>query len=135
MIPSPFVPAEETKREAVTGKAPRRCKTNDNESDTMRINVYSQELTSEIELIEKAGTDDEGRPETFYGVRMYLLSPEQLHHTTEDDDRSGITFWLPKSTVRRAELMVTLHKLAMMVATTAPGDTARPEEIMRVTKP
>jgi hypothetical protein len=61
----------------------------------MRINVYSRELTSEIEQIVKEGTDDNGGTASFYGVRMYLLSPDQLHHTEDDDDRSAITFWLP----------------------------------------
>lgn len=32
---------------------------------------------------------------TFYGVRMYLASPPELHDSPEDDDRSAITFWIP----------------------------------------
>lgn len=32
---------------------------------------------------------------TFYGIRMYLASPPELHHSPEDDDRSAITFWIP----------------------------------------
>jgi hypothetical protein len=59
----------------------------------MRINVYSQELTREVELVSK--TADTGI--TYYGVRMYLASPDILHHTPEDDDRSAITFWLPNN--------------------------------------
>lgn len=57
----------------------------------MRINVYSQELTKEIELVSK----DADTGITYYGMRMYLASPDILHHTADDDDRSAITFWLP----------------------------------------
>lgn len=56
----------------------------------MRINIYSQELTKEVELISK---DTDGG--TYYGIRMYLASPDILHHTPDDDDRSAITFWIP----------------------------------------
>lgn len=59
----------------------------------MRINVYSQELTKEVELVSKEA--DTGT--TYYGVRLYLASPDILHHTTEDDDRSAITFWIPNA--------------------------------------
>jgi hypothetical protein len=60
---------------------------------TVRINVYSQELTKEIALIDQ--TADTGI--TYYGVRMYLASPDILHHTADDDDRSAITFWIPNA--------------------------------------
>jgi hypothetical protein len=59
----------------------------------MRINVYSQELTKDVELVE--ATADTGI--TYYGVRIFLASPDVLHHTPEDDDRSAITFWLPNA--------------------------------------
>lgn len=59
----------------------------------MRINVYSQELTDEVELVET--TADTGI--TYYGVRMFLASPDVLHHTPDDDDRSAITFWIPNA--------------------------------------
>jgi hypothetical protein len=59
----------------------------------MRINVYSQELTKVVELVHK--TADTGI--TYYGARMYLASPDILHHTPEDDDRSAITFWIPNN--------------------------------------
>ncbi len=59
----------------------------------MRINVYSQELTAEVELISK--TSNTGR--TYYGIRLYLASPDILHHTPDDDDRSAITFWVPRA--------------------------------------
>lgn len=54
----------------------------------MRINVYSQELTKEVGMVEKSG---------FHGVRMYFSSPDCLHNTPDDDDRSAITFWIPQA--------------------------------------
>lgn len=59
----------------------------------MRINIYSQELTKETALIDTVA--DTGI--RYYGVRMYLASPDILHHTAEDDDRSAITFWIPNA--------------------------------------
>lgn len=58
----------------------------------MRINVYSQELTKEISIVRKRA-DDTGI--VYHGIRMYLASPDILHHTEQDDDRSAITFWIP----------------------------------------
>ena len=58
----------------------------------MRINIYSQELTKEVTVVSKKA-DDTGI--TYHGIRLYLASPEILHHTLEDDDRSAITFWIP----------------------------------------
>lgn len=57
----------------------------------MRINVYSQEITNELAFVMKRA---ENGP-VYYGVRMYLASPDILHHTPDDDDRSAITFWIP----------------------------------------
>lgn len=85
----------------------------------MRCNVYSQELTSEVKLVSKEGTDGSGDISTFYGVRMYLHSPKQLHQNTDDDDRSAITLWLPSSKERRTELGETLTEMAYLV-TEAP---------------
>lgn len=60
----------------------------------MRINVYSQELTKEIALVSKRAADT---GITYHGVRLFLASPDILHHTKEDDDRSAITFWIPNA--------------------------------------
>jgi hypothetical protein len=60
----------------------------------VRINVYSQELTKEVALVNKV---DESNGIRYYGVRLYLASPEILHHTPDDDDRSAITFWIPNA--------------------------------------
>ena len=61
----------------------------------MRINVYAEEITSETKLITKTVSDERFGTRTFYGVRMYLASPDVLHSSPEDDDRSAITFWVP----------------------------------------
>lgn len=60
----------------------------------MRLNIYSQELTREVELVSKVADDTGIR---YYGIRLYLASPDILHHTDEDDDRSAITFWIPNA--------------------------------------
>ncbi len=54
-----------------------------------RINIYAEEITKRIEVVEK--TADTGRP--FFGLRAYLKSPSDLHRTKEDDDTSAVTFW------------------------------------------
>ena len=56
----------------------------------MRINVYEEEITDEIVLVTKEAA---GHNELFYGVRIVLLSSPALSNSTEDDDRSAITFW------------------------------------------
>lgn len=60
----------------------------------MRINVYAEEITTEVETVAKTVTDNEFGTRTFYGIRMFLKSPSELHHSKEDDDRSAITFWV-----------------------------------------
>lgn len=74
----------------------------------MRINVYSQELTHEVGLVKATGTN--GRE--YYGVRMYLRSPKELHNIPGDDDRSAITLWLPTSEERRTVIAQALRLLA-----------------------
>ena len=64
----------------------------------MRINVYAEEITQRIELIEK---EIEGKKYT--GIRFYLYLPvtnsngNQISgpfiHRKDDDDSSAITFW------------------------------------------
>lgn len=83
----------------------------------MRINVYSQELTKEIELVSKKTTDVNGDDITYYGVRLYLASPDILHHTEEDDDRSAITFWIPNAKSYSAyDFAGILHQMGNLVA-------------------
>lgn len=61
----------------------------------MRINVYAEELTDEVEIVRKYVDDEEYGPRTFYGIRVYLKSPDVLHHSEADDDRSAVTFFVP----------------------------------------
>lgn len=78
----------------------------------MRINVYSQELTKEIGVTSKVA--DTGI--TYYGVRMFMASPDILHHTPEDDDRSAITFWIPNARgFTREDLAKVFEAMAMTV--------------------
>jgi hypothetical protein len=59
----------------------------------MRINVYAEELTDRVEVVTKRPANHPG--ETFYGIRLYLASPDELHVTPDDDDSSAITVWVP----------------------------------------
>jgi hypothetical protein len=93
----------------------------------MRLNVYSQELTPtkgpHIELITKVAEETvDGVPLLYSAVRMYLESPERLHYAEGDDDRSAITFWLPKSKGRREQFALILEALAQKVRE-APAET------------
>lgn len=64
----------------------------------MRINLYVEELTTEVAVVSKDVYDKKFGDRTFYGIRMFLKSPEELHSDPEDDDRSAITFWVPATT-------------------------------------
>jgi hypothetical protein len=77
----------------------------------MRINVYSQEITTEIAHVEK--TADTGI--TYHAVRMYLASPSILHHTKDDDDRSALTFWIPNANkFNRKDLADVFRRLSLL---------------------
>lgn len=82
----------------------------------MRINVYSQELTSETKLIEK----ESNTGIVYSAVQIILHSSEKLHHPPQDDDRSAVTFWLPKSMKRREELAFAFQRMATMVLNAKP---------------
>jgi hypothetical protein len=77
----------------------------------MRINVYSQELTNEVLLVRK----ESNTGVVYSGVQIILHSSERLHHPPKDDDRSEITFWLPKSANRRTGFANALRDMADMV--------------------
>ena len=79
----------------------------------MRVNVYSQELTSEANLISKVSNTGL----TYSAVQLMLHSSERLHHPPADDDRSAVTFWLPKSMERRRDLAETFRRMATLVET------------------
>ncbi len=82
----------------------------------MRINVYSQELTDEVHRIEK--TSNTGF--VYSAVQFMLHSSDRLHHPPEDDDRSAVTFWLPKSDHRREELAQAFETAAALVRSAPP---------------
>lgn len=82
----------------------------------MRINVYSQELTSEAHLIAKGSNTGV----TYHAVQLMLHSSPMLHHPPEDDDRSAVTLWLPKSEHRREEFAKTLERMAQLVRDAPP---------------
>ena len=68
----------------------------------MRINVYSQELilSGTPDAIEQ-GCSGSNTDVEYAFVRMFLHSSSKLHHPPLDDDRSAITFWLPKSQAKQ----------------------------------
>lgn len=82
----------------------------------MRINVYSQELTDEVQVEEKVSNTGL----TYTAVRMILHSSDMLHHPPQDDDRSGVTFWLPKTEARREALAQTFELMAKAVREARP---------------
>jgi hypothetical protein len=84
----------------------------------MRINVYSQELTSEVIQISKVSNTGL----VYSAAQLILHSSDKLHHPPQDDDRSAVTFWLPKSPVRREEMAQAFERIAEMFRT-APQET------------
>ena len=63
----------------------------------MRVNIYAEEMTRRVEIVEK---EIEGQ--TFTGVRFYLYLPVTIGgenrrgpflHRPGDDDSSAVTFW------------------------------------------
>lgn len=71
----------------------------------MRVNVYTQELTHEVELVRKAARDT---GIFHYGLRFWMHSPDVLHSEPDDDDRSAVTFWLPQTTMKNRYHMAAL---------------------------
>lgn len=80
----------------------------------MRINVYSQELTDEVLRVEK----ESNTGVLYYGVQLIMHSSHRLHHPPEDDDRTAITFWLPKSDERREAMALAFEEIANIFRTT-----------------
>lgn len=88
----------------------------------MRVNVYSQELilidpgNPAVELdVKESNTGI-----VYSAVRVLLWSSEKLHHPPEDDDRSGVTFWLPKDKFKRERLALTFEAMAKLVREAPP---------------
>ena len=84
----------------------------------MRINVYSQELTDEVIQV----TKESNTGITYHAAQLILHSSPLLHHPPDDDARSAITFWLPKSQVRREAMARAFEQIAV-VFRNAPGGT------------
>lgn len=95
----------------------------------MRVNVYAEEITDRIEIIEK--TTPEG---SFTGVRFYLELPVTLPtaggeglavykgpfmHRPGDDDSAAVTFWGKQDlrvALRKALEMLDAHYEANLVS-------------------
>lgn len=90
----------------------------------MRINVYSQELTSEVKMLSKEsdGKISEGDPICYHAAQLMLHSSPMLHHPPMDDDRSAVTFWLPRSAARREEMAKAFERIAEIFRT-APSES------------
>lgn len=82
----------------------------------MRVNVYSQEIAFEVQKVEK----ESNTGLTYSAVQFMLHSSERLHHPPEDDDRSAVTFWLPKSAEKREQLAATFESMAYFVRMAKP---------------
>lgn len=83
----------------------------------MRVNVYAQEISERVEIVEKRGENGE----KFYGVRIYTELPVTtplpgkggvhqvkgpfIHHDG-DDDSAAVTFWSLSRTKRVLEKAV-----------------------------
>lgn len=91
----------------------------------MRINVYSQELTSEVIKLEK----ESNTGIVYTAAQLVLHSSPMLHHPPQDDDRSAVTFWLPSSPARRAEMAGAFSRIAAIFrgAASAEDTLARAE--------
>lgn len=88
----------------------------------MRLNLYSQELILDdsdraLEIVTKES--DTGV--VYSGIRLFLHSTDKLHDTDDDDDRSAITWWLPKSAKNRRALMDLFNQMALMVDDVGQG--------------
>lgn len=84
----------------------------------MRINVYSQEIANEVALIRK----ESNTGVVYSAVQFMLHSSDRLHHPPHDDDRSAVTFWLPKSRERR-EALARAFEAAAAAVRNAPPET------------
>lgn len=82
----------------------------------MRINVYSQELTDEVIHVEK----ESNTGIAYHAAQLILHSSERLHHPPQDDDRSAVTFWLPKSQNRREEMAQAFEHIAAIFRNAPP---------------
>lgn len=82
----------------------------------MRVNVYSQELTDEVHLVAK----ESNTGLTYHAAMLMLHSSDRLHHPPADDDRSAVTFWLPKSPERRETMAQAFERIAEIFRNAPP---------------
>jgi hypothetical protein len=54
-------------------------------------------------------------------AQLILHSSPLLHHPPEDDDRSAVTFWLPKSQHRREDMARAFERIAEIFRTAPPS--------------
>lgn len=83
----------------------------------MRINVYSQELTDEVVIVEK----ESNTGVVYRAAQLILHSSERLHHPPADDDRSAVTFWMPRSSARREQMARAFERMAEIFRTAPSG--------------
>jgi hypothetical protein len=87
----------------------------------MRVSVYSQELSDDVEHVERPG--DAG--ETFHGVRFNMRRTEHLH----EDDQSGVTFWLPRSPAQRRRPANAFRRTAEIFENPPTPGSVRDQEV------
>ena len=79
----------------------------------MRLNIYSQELIlNGVPEATEQGVQVSNTGIKYSFVRMFFHSSEKLHHPPMDDDRSAITFWLPRSKAKRWALAQVFRRMA-----------------------
>ena len=83
----------------------------------MRINVYSQELTGEVLMLSK----ESNTGVVYHAAQLVLHSSPMLHHPPQDDDRSAVTFWLPKSQARREVMAHAFERIAAIFRHAPPA--------------
>ena len=75
----------------------------------MRVNVYAEEMTDQIEIVSK---EIEGQK--FTGLRFYLAfpgpdgKPQFFQHLPGDNDSSAVTFWGKRDLRRQLRDALTL---------------------------
>lgn len=84
----------------------------------MRINVYSQELTEEVIHVQK----ESNTGVLYHGAQIILHSSCRLHHPPNDDDRSAVTFWLPRSPDRRQAMARAFEEIARIFREAPPDN-------------
>lgn len=82
----------------------------------MRVNVYSQELTTEVIHVKK----DSNTGVTYHAAQLILHSSDRLHHPPMDDDRSAVTFWLPRSPEKRRAMAAAFTEIARIFREAPP---------------